>query len=65
MAEADFNNDAFILEADFSEVEAGFNPNSPSILIGYIATLSHNPVYFKVGITVDATVTIKPDIDNF
>ncbi|MGI9550122.1 MAG: hypothetical protein ACR2MT_02890 [Aurantibacter sp.] len=65
VAEADFRNDAFIIEDDFSEVEEGFNPNSPSVSIGYFGTLSHNPVDFKVGITIDVTVTIKPDIDNF
>lgn len=65
VSEADFRNDAFVLEDDFSEVENGFQPGFPTVSIKYFGTLSHNPVYFTVGITVDATVTIKPDIDNF
>ncbi|WP_147415931.1 hypothetical protein [Ulvibacterium marinum] len=62
IAEADFRNDAFFHEDDFSPIEAGLAAGSTSIIIGYFGTLSHNPVDFKVGITVDVTVTIKPDI---
>jgi len=65
VAEADFRNDAFSIEDDFSSIEEGFNENFQTILISYFGTLSDNPVDFIVGITVDVTVTIKPDIDNF
>jgi len=65
VAEADFRNDTFTVQGDFSTIEEGFNENFNTVLISYFGTLSHNPVDFIVGITVDVTVTIKPDIDNF
>ncbi len=65
VAEADFRNDVFTIEEGFGSIEEGFNENFQTVLISYFGTLSHNPVDFKVGITVDVTVTIKPDVDNF
>lgn len=65
VAEADFNNSVFTVEQDFSSVEEGLNELFQTVIISYFATLSHNPVDFVVGITVDVTVTVKPDIDNF
>ncbi|WP_420602848.1 hypothetical protein [Flagellimonas sp.] len=65
IADADFRNDGFVLEDDFSELEEGLSKGIPSIAIRYFGTISHNPVDFKVGITVDVTVTVKPDLDNF
>ncbi len=59
IAEADFRNEFFILEDDFSALENGLS-NSAGFIIGYYATLVNNPVDFKVGITVDVTVTIEP-----
>lgn len=59
IAEADFRNEFFILEDDFSALEAGLS-DSAAFIVGYWATLVNNPVDFKVGITVDVTVTIKP-----
>lgn len=63
ISEADFNNEAFFHVDNFSTIEEGLaNGFSSSLIIGYFGTLSHNPVDFKVGITVDVTVTIKPEI---
>jgi|GEM_PF-4656795 len=62
IADADARNEGFFHEDDFSMVEEGLASGSSNVKIGYYGTLSHNPVDFKVGITVDVTVTIKPDI---
>ena len=59
IADADFRNDGFILEDDFSELEEGLT-HSSTIVIAYFGRISHNPVDFKVGISVDVTVTVKP-----
>jgi len=60
IADADFRNDAFVLEDDFSALESGLVDN-PTIIMAYFGRISHNPVDFKVGISVDVTITVKPD----
>ena len=61
IADADFRNDFFILEDDFSALDRGLT-NSSGFIVSYYATLVGNPVDFIVGITVDVTVTIRPNL---
>ncbi len=61
---ADANNTLFLLEDDFSNLNEHMT-EFHSIGIRYVGSASDNPVIFDVDITVEAVVTIKPDLDNF
>lgn len=64
LEQADQQNSVFRIEGDFSEVEDFINLTNRIGLL-YQGEVSNNPVEFVIGITVRATVTVKPDIDNF
>lgn len=63
VADADQRNLLFTHRDDFNIIESALlNGPYPTIGIQYFGTLSRNPVYFKVAIRVQVTVTIKAKI---
>ena len=63
LAQADFNNTLFVLEGDFTTLNAALT-QFRAIGFLYSGSVSDNPVSFITDVTITVTVTIKPDLDN-
>ncbi|WP_299523277.1 hypothetical protein [Winogradskyella sp.] len=61
LAQADFNNTLFTLEGDFTRVNEALT-QLRAIAFFYSGSVSDNPVSFITDVSINCTVTIKPDI---
>lgn len=63
LAQADNNNTLFTLDGDFTNVNAALS-QLHVIAFYYSGSVSDNPVQFITDVSITATITIKPDLDN-
>ncbi|WP_299364975.1 hypothetical protein [Winogradskyella sp.] len=61
LSQADFNNTLFTLEGDFTNVNTALT-QLRAIAFFYSGSVSDNPVRFVTDVSINCTVTIKPDI---
>ena len=61
LSQADFNNTLFTLEGDFTNVNAALT-QFKAIAFNYAGSVSDNPVRFITDVSINCTVTIKPDV---
>ncbi|MEO1030691.1 MAG: hypothetical protein AAFX55_04765 [Bacteroidota bacterium] len=61
LSQADFNNTLFTLEGDFTNVNEALT-QLRVIAFFYSGSVSDNPVSFITDVSINCTVTIKPDI---